>query len=115
MVIANTGTSPVHTLGYSLTYYHGVPHGRANGLLLPAFLARCLQKDRVRTERIYAALGMGAEEFSRKLAALLGERESYPDSELRAWANKAAQSRKKCAVAFSEEELYGVLKESVGR
>lgn len=115
MVIANTGTSPVHTLGYSLTYYHGVPHGRANGLLLPAFLARCLQKDRVRTERIYAALGMGAEEFSRKLAVLLGERESYPDSELRAWATKAAQSRKKCAVAFSEEELYAVLKESVGR
>ena len=39
----------------------------------------------------------------------------YPDSELRAWATKAAQSRKKCAVDFSEEELYAVLKESVGR
>ena len=115
MVIANTGTSPVHSMGYSLTYYRGIPHGRANGLLLPAFLKHCRQKDGARTERVYAALGMGAEEFSEKLALLLGEREIYSDSELRAWANKAAQSRKKCAVSFSEEELFSVLKESVGR
>ena len=115
MVIANTGTSPVHTLGYSLTYYHGVPHGRANGLLLPAFLGHCLQKDRPRAERVYAALGMGAQEFSEKLALLLGERERYADAELRSWAYKAAQSRKKCAIPFTEEELFAVLKESVGR
>lgn len=115
MVIANTGTSPVHTLGYSLTYYHGVPHGRANGLLLPAFLEHCLQKDKPRTGRVYAALGMGAEEFSEKLALLLGERERYADAELRSWAHKAAQSRKKCAISFTEEELFAVLKESVGR
>lgn len=115
MVIANTGTSPVHTLGYSLTYYHGVPHGRANGLLLPAFLGHCLQKDRPRAERVYAALGMGAQEFSEKLALLLGERVRYADAELRSWAYKAAQSRKKCAIPFTEEELFAVLKESVGR
>ena len=115
MVIANTGTSPVHTLGYSLTYYHGVPHGRANGLLLPAFLEHCLQKDKPRTGRVYAALGMGAEEFSQKLALLLGERERYADAELRSWAHKAAQSRKKCAISFTEDELFAVLKESVGR
>ena len=114
MVIANTGTSPVHTLGYSLTYYHGVPHGRANGLLLPAFLKHCLQKDSARTGRIYAALGMDADEFAERLAVLLGKRECYSDAELRAWAHKAAQSRKKCAVIFSEEELFFVLKESVG-
>ena len=114
MVIANTGTSPVHTLGYSLTYYHGVPHGRANGLLLPAFLERCLQKDRPRAERVYAALGMGAAEFYEKISALLGERERYAEEELRAWAQKAAQTRKKCAVAFSEEDLYAVLHTSLG-
>ena len=66
-------------------------------------------------KRVYAALGMGAEEFSQKLALLLGERERYADAELRSWAHKAAQSRKKCAISFTEDELFAVLKESVGR
>lgn len=114
MVIANTGTSPVHTLGYSLTYYCGVPHGRANGLLLPAFLRRCLEKDAPLTRRIYAALGVDAEEFSAKISALLGTREKYPEKELLAWAHKAAQSRKSCAVSFSETEFFEILKESIG-
>lgn len=114
MVIANTGTSPVHSMGYSLTYYHGVPHGRANGLLLPAFLRACARKDGARIERICSALGMGLDEFSARIDKLLGEREKYSDAELRRWASKAAQSRKKCAIAFSEEELYSVLRASVG-
>lgn len=80
-----------------------------------AFLEHCLQKDKPRTERVYAALGMGAQEFSQKLALLLGERERYADAELRSWAHKAAQSRKKCAISFTEDELFAVLKESVGR
>lgn len=115
MVIANTGTSPVHTLGYSLTYYHGVPHGRANGLLLPAFLRRCMEKDANRTGRIFAALGMGAEEFADKISALLGKRETFPDQEMRAWAAKASKNRKSCAIVFSEIELYEILKKAVGR
>jgi alcohol dehydrogenase class IV len=31
LTIAKTGTTLVHALGYSLTYYHGIEHGRANG------------------------------------------------------------------------------------
>lgn len=38
MVIANTGTTVVHAIGYSLTYYHEVDHGKANGLVLPYYL-----------------------------------------------------------------------------
>jgi alcohol dehydrogenase class IV len=38
MVIAHTGTTAVHSLGYSLTYFKGIPHGRANGLVLAACL-----------------------------------------------------------------------------
>ena len=48
-------------------------------------------------------------------ALLLGERERYADAELRSWAHKAAQSRKKGAISFTEDELFAVLKESVGR
>ncbi len=38
MVIAHTGTTAVHSLGYSFTYFKNVDHGRANAILFPEFL-----------------------------------------------------------------------------
>ncbi|KUO48785.1 MAG: hypothetical protein APF76_18050 [Desulfitibacter sp. BRH_c19] len=38
IAIAQTGTTLVHSLGYSLTYYKGIHHGRANGLLMVQYL-----------------------------------------------------------------------------
>ncbi len=38
MVIAQTGTTAVHAMGYSLTYFKDVDHGKANGLLMYEFL-----------------------------------------------------------------------------
>jgi len=49
MTISHTGTAYVHSLGYPLTFYHDIPHGQANGLLLPGFLrhAESVNPDRV--------------------------------------------------------------------
>lgn len=38
MVISHTGTTIVHGLGYSLTYFKKLPHGKANGVLLSEYL-----------------------------------------------------------------------------
>lgn len=38
ITIAQTATAIVHGLGYPLTYFHGLPHGRANGMLIGAYL-----------------------------------------------------------------------------
>lgn len=38
VAISLTGTSIPHAIGYSLTYYLGIPHGRANGIIMPAWL-----------------------------------------------------------------------------
>lgn len=38
IVIAHTGTTALHSIGYSLTYFKGIPHGRANGVLLVEYL-----------------------------------------------------------------------------
>ncbi len=38
IAIAQTGTTLVHALGYSLTYYDGLPHGRANAVCMRAYL-----------------------------------------------------------------------------
>jgi len=38
MAIAQAGTIFLHALGYPLTAVHQIPHGRANAIMLPAFL-----------------------------------------------------------------------------
>lgn len=38
IAIAQTGTALVHALGYSLTYYDNLPHGRANAVCMKAYL-----------------------------------------------------------------------------
>lgn len=40
IVISQTGTTIVHSMGYPLTYYKDIPHGMANGLLLGEYLER---------------------------------------------------------------------------
>lgn len=117
MVIANTGTSPVHSMGYSLTYFHGAPHGRANGLLLPAFFEVCAQKAPERTAEILRAAGFSSSAaLADALAPLLGEREKIGDEALRAYAGKASVNKniKNCSVFFGEEDLFRILKNSVG-
>ena len=116
MVIANTGTTPVHGMGYSLTYFHGVPHGRANGLLLPNFLKECEKIWKGSTAKVYDALGMDAQEFAQKIKALLGRHKKLPEETLRDYAARAAKNKnvRNCRVPFNEESLYAVLKRSVG-
>ena len=117
MVIANTGTCAVHSMGYSLTYFHGAPHGRANGLLLPEFFAVCEEKSPARAKEILHAAGFAShKEFAEALAPLLGKREAIADDRLRAYARKASVNKniKNCSVFFGEEDLYRVLKRSVG-
>lgn len=117
MVIANTGTCAVHSMGYSLTYFHGAPHGRANGLLLPEFFAVCEEKTPARAKEILQAAGFAdSRALASALAPLLGEREKIDDETLRRYAQKASVNKniKNCSVFFGEEDLFRVLKRSVG-
>lgn len=56
MVIAQAGTSLPHGMGYALTYFHGVEHGRANGMLLKAYLEFC--SDFVKKDVVMKKLGL---------------------------------------------------------
>lgn len=38
VAITHGGTILLHIMGYPLTVYHGIPHGRANAILLPEFM-----------------------------------------------------------------------------
>ena len=54
IAIAQTRTSVVHSMGYPLTYYKGLSHGYANGVLLPTFIEMC---EKVNPDLVHELLG----------------------------------------------------------
>jgi alcohol dehydrogenase class IV len=94
MVIANTGTTVVHVMGYQLTYWQHIDHGRANGLLLGEFLECYAEKERShpahRVAEILAILGMESPRaLSQILDGLFGSREKISRAELESYAERA--------------------------
>ena len=63
MGIANTGTTLMHAMGYPLTYFKNVPHGRANAYVLPAYLSEVGDRRPQRLEAALNALGVSREEL----------------------------------------------------
>jgi len=84
----------VHAMGYSLTYFKDIDHGRANGLLLAPYLdfVSAERPDGVR--EVFDALGCrGIDAFEDLLEALLGERESISPDEIRKFTTIALRTK----------------------
>lgn len=95
MVIANTGTSVVHTMGYSFTYFKNVAHGHANGLLLGAFLEIAEKQIPGRIHEILTCLGMKeAHELTECLGRLLVKKPEVSEEELELYVKQASGSKK---------------------
>ncbi len=94
MVIAQTGTTAVHAMGYSLTYFHQVPHGRANGLLLGEYLRF---NEPAVPEKIANVLQAAAvaniDEFKALMSELLCNDETYTAEEMKAFAAQAGKAK----------------------
>jgi alcohol dehydrogenase class IV len=58
MAIAQTGTTVVHAMGYSLTFFNDVDHGKANGLLLAEYLAYVAPHNTEKIVDILSAMGL---------------------------------------------------------
>lgn len=117
MVIAHTGTTAVHSMGYSLTYFHHIDHGRANGLLLASFLAFVEKKDPETVRRIAGLMGLGGTGGIRDaLGRLLGEKETLTAEELERFADLSIKARNiaNCAVVPNREDLRRMYAESFG-
>jgi alcohol dehydrogenase class IV len=121
MVIANTGTTVVHAMGYSLTYFRNVDHGRANGLLLGAYLRFVQRKEKAagtnRVGGILDALGMESlDEFDAAIDGLLGEREKFTAAEIEQYAETAIHAKHiaNSAVRPDKADLLEVLTKSLG-
>lgn len=118
MVIANTGTTAVHAMGYSLTYFRHIDHGRANGLLVAAYLRLVQERRPALVQRILAPLGMATlADLSLCLERLLGDREKIDASEFEKFADKAAASKNigNCTVPPTRDEILSMFVESFSR
>lgn len=111
IVISQTGTTIVHSMGYALTYYKNIPHGMANGLLLGEYLERT---NKVLPEKIACAmnaLGMTLSEFKAFLKSVLPCEEKFSEEELREWAKTSIKAKNAIVCPFDvtydeEVEIY---------
>lgn len=104
-VIAQSGTTAVHAMGYPLTYYKGTPHGEANGVLLGEMLALCEERLPERTGRILRAAGTkDVAAFKGALSRLLRGHARYEKSDLERWAEEASENPKLAGVTYRPDK-----------
>ncbi|WP_338826385.1 1,3-propanediol dehydrogenase [Moorella thermoacetica] len=117
MVIAQTRTTILHTLGYPLTFSHNIPHGRANGLLLAAYLEFVQPAEPVKVARILTVLGMTSlAEVQQMIRLLLPVPGKYPEKELERMADlvTGASSMAWTARQGTRADLVRILRQSLG-
>jgi alcohol dehydrogenase class IV len=118
MVIANTGTTAVHPMGYMLTYFKNIDHGRANGLLLGHYLKVLQEKCRTgKIQEIVSVLNVGnLESFCMILDRLLGHRERFTQAELEDYAERSVKAKNiaNCIIPLDKADLLEIFKHSVG-
>lgn len=115
MVIAQTGTSLPHGMGYSLTYFKGLPHGIANGCLYREYLK--VFKDKEKVNNIWKYLGLSSfEELDNILEKLTKVDIEISDEEIKEytegmWNNKAKLKNHTEEITY--EEIYNIYKNSL--
>lgn len=115
IVIAQTGTTVVHAMGYSLTYFKDIDHGRANGLLLGEYLRFVEKEQPDLAVMILEAMSLtGVDQFQELIGALLGETEEMDDEEIRRYSKSAIQTKNmnNCIVKPNEEEIRKIFQNS---
>jgi alcohol dehydrogenase class IV len=114
-VIANTGTTGIHSMGYSLTYFRDIDHGRANGLVMAEYL-RFIEKYRADlVARVLAATNIDSvDAFATVLAGLLGEREEISEEEFAKFSSISVQawSLKNSPAVISEDDMAAIYRAS---
>lgn len=119
MLIAHTGTSVVHAMGYSLTYYKEIPHGRANGILLANYLKFNYDSEEYKINMILKLLGIkDIYEFEKIMNELIRREGKIPEisidelnkySSIAIKAGNIANSKK----SVTQDDLLDIYKKSI--
>jgi alcohol dehydrogenase len=114
MAISHTGTSLPHGMSYFVTYNHGVPHGKAVGIFLAAYLANCPDSDTV--SRLLSLMGFSSlDAFQSFLQKVLGS-VSLSKKEVRDYADGMIKNKGKlanCPYPVDSDMMYRMFSESV--
>jgi alcohol dehydrogenase class IV len=98
MVISHTGTTIVHGAGYNLTYFKGIPHGKANGYLMAEYMRYNYDYDRDRIDNVIKLLQMGnLDDFREAMTDLLGEAPCLDEAEIAKYAEITMTQRSTAA------------------
>ena len=94
IVIAQTGTTAVHAMGYSLTYFKEIDHGRANGLLLGEYLKLVEKVQPDLSGTILEGMNFSeAQQLKELLDELLGDKEEISVEEIKQYSKRAIQTK----------------------
>lgn len=118
MVIAQTGTTAVHAMGYSLTYFKHIDHGRANGLLLGEFLRLVKTEQPDLLKGILKAMDFTeVDQFTELADSLLGQKEDISSQEITQYSKLAMQTKNiaNCLVKPTEEDLIKIFSVSFAK
>lgn len=118
MVISHTGTTAVHSMGYSLTYFKNIDHGRANALLLPGFLEFVAKSKPESVKQILEAMGMNSiREYEVLTDQLLGERDGITEEEANQFTKIASEAKSitNSWAVLSKQEIYELYVSSLNR
>ena len=84
--IAQNGTSLPHGMGYPLTYFKGLPHGLANGVLTVEYLKSFNNQSKI--ERMLNILGLGhLEELEEIFGRLIDIKINITEEEIYEYSN----------------------------
>lgn len=114
MAISHTGTSLPHGMSYFATYNHNVPHGKAVGTFLGAYVANCPDKQTV--SHLLSLMGFAStDEMSAFLRKVLGEI-TLTAEEIRSYADGMMANKGKlanCPYPVTDRLMYDMFAVSV--
>ncbi|KOA19700.1 lactaldehyde reductase [Clostridium homopropionicum DSM 5847] len=115
VVIAQAGTSLPHGMGYPLTYFNGIPHGRANGLILKAYLELCSIMDK--QQKILSILKFNnIDEFGKYIEELIGKETSVTEEQIIEYSKAMISNKDKLKnhpFDVTEEDILNMYKKSL--
>ncbi len=84
MVISHTGVTIAHGMGYCYTFFYGIPHGRANGLLMNEYIKYNYPVAAYKIDNCMKVMGItgGISEFGNIMDKLVGEAPALTDEEV---------------------------------
>lgn len=115
IVIAQTGTSLPHAMGYCLTYLKDIPHGRACGLLLKEYL-RLFTDDRKR-KNILVRLGFcDLDDFGKFIDSAIPSNEVFTEDEINSYTDEFMKNTVKLRThpeLLERRDIYNMYKKSL--